>query len=199
MALGPIGNWVGILLGDGLSWLNNHLGWLSVGILGATFAFMLFTGTAYGLYAIVVTGFAVNGFEAFCQPAGLAANLAVGGAAIATYTLLTNSDDRSMALSSGLTATFGITEPAIFGVLARFRRPFIGAAVGGGIGGLFAGFTHLAQYAFVSPGVASIMAYINPDGSTGNIVNAVITMVISFATAFIVTRLIGLGPVSKEN
>lgn len=192
IALGPIGNWVGMLLGDALGWLNTQLGWLSVGVLGATFALMLFSGTGYGLYALVVTGFAENGFEAFCQPAGLAANLAVGGAAIAVFTMLDDKEQKSMALSSGLTAVFGITEPAIFGVLGRYRRPFIGAAVGGGIGGLFAGITHVAEYAFVSPGVASILAFISPDGSTSNLMFATATIVIAFASSFVATRLIGI-------
>lgn len=192
IALGPIGNWVGALLGDALGWLNAQLGWLSVGVLGATFALMLFSGTGYGLYALVVTGFAENGFEAFCQPAGLAANLAVGGAALAVFTMLKDKEQKGVALSSGLTAVFGITEPAIFGVLGRYRRPFIGAAVGGGIGGLFAGITHVAEYAFVSPGVASILAFINPDGTTSNLMFAIATIAIAFATSFVVTRLVGI-------
>lgn len=126
------------------------------------------------------------------QPAGLAANLAVGGAAIAVFTMLKDKEQKGMALSTGLTAVFGITEPAIFGVLGRFRRPFIGAIVGGGVAGLFAGLMHVAEYAFVSPGVASILAFINPDGSMGNFIFAICTMVIAFVVAFVVTRLVGL-------
>lgn len=192
IALGPLGNWVGTLLGDVLAWLNAQFGWLSVGVLGATFALLLFTGTGYGLYAITLSGFAVNGYEAFCQPAGLAANLAVGGAAIAVFTMLKDKEQKGAALSAGLTAVFGITEPAIFGVLGRFRRPFIGAAVGGGIGGLFAGITHVAQYAFSSPGVASILSFMNTDGTTGNIIFAALTIVIAFVSSFVVTRIVGL-------
>lgn len=97
-----------------------------------------------------------------------------------------------MAFSSGLTAVFGITEPAIFGVLIPYQKPFISAAIGGGIGGLFAGFTHVAEYAFVSPGVASIVAFINPDGTHTNLIMAIGTMLIAFLGAFIATRIIGL-------
>lgn len=192
IALGPLGNWVGELLGQALGWLNATLGWLSVGILGAIFALTLYTGTSYGLYAFVITGFATNGYEAFVQPAGLAANLAVGGAAIAVFTMLKDKEQKGMALSTGLTAVFGITEPAIFGVLGGFRRPFIGAIAGGGIAGLFAGLTHVAEYAFVSPGVASALAFINPDGSMENFIFAICTMIIAFVVAFVVTRLAGI-------
>ncbi len=196
--LGPLGNYIGSGLGIVLDWLNLHLGWFSVGILGATFALMLFTGTAYGLYAIVLGGFAANGYEAFCQPAGLAANLAVGGAALAVMTMLKDKEKKGLAFSTGLTAVFGITEPAIFGVLGRYRKPFIGAVIGGGLGGLFAGITHVAEYAFASPGVASILAFMNPDGTSSNLVYAVITMLIAFISSFIATRIIGLPKGGEE-
>lgn len=197
VALGPLGNWAGALLGEALGWLNDTLGWLSVGVLGAIFALTLFTGTGYGLYAFVITGFATNGFEAFVQPAGLAANLAVGGAALAVFTMLKDKEEKGAALSAGLTAVFGITEPAVFGVLGRYRRPFIGQIIGGGIAGLFAGITHVAEYAFVSPGVASILAFMNTDGTPGNLIFAVCTMAIAFCTAFIATRIIGLDGKDK--
>ena len=192
VALGPLGNWVGTLLGEALGWLNGTLGWLSVGVLGALFSLTLYTGTGYGLYAFVITGFTSNGFEAFVQPAGLAANLAVGGAAIAVFTLLKDKGQKGVALSAGLTAVFGITEPAVFGILGRYRRPFIGQIIGGGIAGLFAGITHVAEYAFVSPGVASILAFMNPDGSLANILCAAATMAIAFGVSFIVTRIVGI-------
>lgn len=192
LVLGPLGSWIGELIGHGLTWLNNTIGWLSVGLVGGTFALMLFTGTGYGLYPIVIAGFGTNNMESFVQPAGLAANLAVAGAAIAVMTLLKDEESKGTSFSTGLTALFGITEPAIFGVLARYRKPFIGAAIGGAVGGIFAGLLHVTQYAFVSPGVASIISFVAPDGTTSNLIMAIITMVIAFTVSFIVTRFIGI-------
>ena len=192
LCLGPMATWAGKLIGDCLVWLNTNLGWLSVGIIGATTSLLIFSGTGSGLYAAIFLAFAENGFENFVMPGMLAGNLAVGGAAIAAMTMLRNKDTKAMALSSGLTAVFGITEPAIFGVLTRFKKPFIGAILGGGIGGLFAGLMHVAEYAFVSPGVASAVAFINPDGTHTNLLMAILTMVIAFVSAFIVTRLLGI-------
>lgn len=194
IALGPLGSWVGLLIGDFFAWLNATLGWFSVGIFAAVFPLMLYTGTAYGLYPIMLTAFAVNNCEAFVQPGGLAANLAVGGAALAVSTMLKNKEEKGMAFSTGLTAVFGITEPAIFGVLGRYRRPFIGVAIGAAIGGIFAGLTHVVEYTFASPGVAGILAFLNPDGSVGNLLFAIATMAIGFVGSFIATRLIGLTP-----
>ena len=107
-------------------------------------------------------------------------------------TLCKKDDNKAAALSAGLTAVFGITEPAIFGVLVRYRKPFIGAIAGGLVGGCFAGIVSLKEFAFASPGVASLIAFINPDGSMNNLIYAVVTIVISFATAFIVTKFVGI-------
>jgi PTS system beta-glucosides-specific IIC component len=200
ICLAPIGTWLGQWIGAGLIWLNTNLGWLSVGVIGAATAFLMFTGTGSGLYAAIFLAFAENGYENFVMPGMLAGNLAIGGAALAAMTMLKNKDTKAMAFSSGLTAVFGITEPAIFGVLARFQKPFIGAAIGGCIGGLFAGFTHIAEYAFVSPGVASIVAFVNPDGTHTNFLMAILTMGISFVSAFVATKLIGINEgVTDEN
>ncbi|MHC5228956.1 PTS transporter subunit EIIC [Enterococcus sp. LJL99] len=191
--LAPIGTWLGHLIGIGLLWLNTNLGWLSVGVIGAASAVLVFTGTGTGLYAAIFLAFSENGFENFIMPGMLAGNLAIGGAAIAVMTMVRDKDTKGMAFSSGLTAVFGITEPAIFGVLIPYQKPFISAAIGGGIGGLFAGFTHVAEYAFVSPGVASIVAFINPDGSHTNLIMAIGTMFIAFVSAFIATKIIGIN------
>ncbi|MBC1515777.1 PTS transporter subunit EIIC [Listeria immobilis] len=198
IVLAPIGTWLGSLIGAGLVLLNVHLGWLSVGVIGAATSFLIFSGTGSGLYAAIFLAFSENGFENFIMPGMLAGNVAIGGAAIAAMTMLKNKDGKALAFSSGLTAVFGITEPAVFGILVRYRKPFIGAAIGGGIGGLFAGFTHVAEYAFVSPGLASLVAFINPDGTQGNLIMAIITVIISFVSAFIATKIIGLKEEGKK-
>lgn len=192
IALGPIATWVGQILGSVLVWLSDTLGGLAVGIMGGATPFLLYTGTASGLYAPIFVSFEQLGYEAFVMPGMLAANVAVGGATLAAWTMLKKDDNRAMALSSGLTAVFGITEPAIFGVLGRFRRPFIGATIGGLAGGVFAGVTHVAEFAFSSPGVASVIAFINPDGTMTNFLMAILTMAISFVVAFVATRMLGL-------
>lgn len=191
--LAPIGTWLGQWIGAGLIWLNVNLGWLSVGVIGAASAVLIFTGTGTGLYAAIFLAFSENGFENFMMPGMLAGNLAIGGAAIAAMTLVKDKESKAMTFSAGLTAVFGITEPAIFGVLIPYQKPFISAAIGGGIGGLFAGFTHVAEFAFVSPGVASIVAFINPDGTHTNLIMAVGTMLIAFVSAFIATRIVGIN------
>ncbi len=83
----------------------------------------------------------------------------------------------------------GITEPCLYGVLLRLKKPLIASMIGGGIGGIYAGISGLVRYAFVSPGLAALPAFIGANPM--NIVHAVITCIISFAAAFAAAWVLG--------
>lgn len=191
-ALGPIATWAGNVIASVMLWLNTHLGWLSVSLMSAFCPIMLFTGTGGSLFPAIFASFAEHGFEGFVMTSLLSANLAMGGAAIATSLRLKKADNKSLAMSTGITAIFGITEPAIYGVLVRYKKPFTASIVGAAIGGLFAGYTHVVEYVFSSPSIISIIAFINPDGTMTNFYMAIITMIIAFASAFVITWIMGV-------
>lgn len=192
--LGPLGSFIGNYVADILNLVNLKLGWLSVGLIGALTLLLVMTGMNQALFPLVFAAMAANNYDAFVMPGMLAANVAVGAAALAVYFKSKNNDTKALALSSGLTGIFGITEPAIFGVLLRFKKPAIGAMIGGGAGGLFAGIVALKQYAVVSPGLVALPTFIPTDGS-GNMTNlylAIITAVISIVVSFTVTWILGI-------
>jgi PTS system beta-glucosides-specific IIC component len=192
IAIGPLATWIGSYIAIGLAWLHANLGWFSVGVMGGLAPVLIFSGTGTALYPAIFLSFTENGYEGFVMTGLLAGNLAVAGAAIATSMLLKNKESKSVAMSTGITASFGITEPAIFGVLTKFKRPFIGAIIGGTIAGLFAGLMQVVEYSFSSPGIASVIAFINPDGTLFNFFMAIITMVIAFVGGFVATRILGV-------
>lgn len=193
--LGPLGTFIGRFIADGLNFVNIELGWLSVGLIGALTPLLVMTGTNQALFPLVFTSLAESGYDAFVLPGMLAANVAVGAAALAVYFRVKKKDTKALALSSGITGVMGITEPSIFGILIRFKRPLIGAMVGGGIGGLVAGIFQLKQYAVVSPGIAAIPTFIPTDGTglTSNFWLAIIVLLISVVVSFIVTYLLDVN------
>jgi len=193
IVLGPLGIILGQYVATGLNFVNTQLGWLSVGLIGALTPILVMTGMNQALFPLVFAAMAANGYDAFVMPGMLAANVAVGAAALAVYIKSRNKNIKALSLSSGLTGVLGITEPSIFGVLLRFKRPFIGAMIGGGVAGLFAGIVHLKQYAVVSPGIAALPTFIPTDGSgnMGNFYLAIATVIIAFSVAFIATYILG--------
>ncbi|MBR4470937.1 MAG: PTS transporter subunit EIIC [Erysipelotrichaceae bacterium] len=196
IAIGPLATWIGQIIASVILWIRDKLGWLSVGLMGAWCPIMLLTGTGAGLYPALFLSFAENGYEGFIMTGLLAANMAIGGAAIASSLKLKNPDNKSVAVSTGITAVFGITEPAIFGVLVPNKKPFLASIIGAGIGALFAGAMKVVEYSFASPGILTVVAFMNPDGSMNNFYMAIVTMIIAFVAAFAAAYVMG---VEEEN
>lgn len=200
IALGPIGIVIGNYIAEALTFVNTKLGWLSVGLMGAFTPLLVSTGMNQALFPLVFAAMASNGYDAFVMPGMLAANVAVGAAALAVYVKSRNKDVKALAVSAGLTGVLGITEPSIFGVLIRFKRPFIGAMIGGGIGGLFAGIVHLKQYAVVSPGIAALPTFIPTHSKVmTNFYLAALTIVISIVVSFAATYMLGFDDPAQSD
>lgn len=191
IVLGPIGVFLGEGLVNALDLINNYLGWLAVGLVGAFTPILVMTGMNQTLFPVVFSGMSANGYDAFILPGMLAANVAVGGAALAVAWKTVNKKRKQVAGSSGITGVVGITEPALFGALLPLGKPLIGAIVGGAVGGLFAGLVGLKQYAVVSPGIAAIPTFIEPSGDLLNMWLAIITLLIALVTGFVVTLALG--------
>jgi len=201
IVLGPLGVICGNYVAIALTFINTQLGWFSVGLIGALTPLLVMTGMNQSLFPLVFAAMAADGYDAFVMPGMLAANVAVGAAALAIYVKSKNKDTKALSLSAGLTGVLGITEPSIFGVLLPFKKPFIGAMAGGAVGGLFAGIVHLKQYAVVSPGLAALPTFIPTDGS-GDMTNfwlAVAVVAISIVVAFITTWVLGIKGYSSHH
>ena len=79
-------------------------------------------------------------------PGNLPSNIAQGAAALCVAIKTKNKNFRQLAVSGGVTALLGVTEPALFGVNVRLRKPLIATTIGGGLGGLYAGFDRCAPF-----------------------------------------------------
>ena len=84
---------------------------------------------------------ATTGYENFICIGELCSNMAQGAASLAVALRSKNKDFKQIAGSSAFSALFaGITEPALYGVTLRLKRPMLGAYIGGAVGGLVGGF-----------------------------------------------------------
>lgn len=158
-------------------------------LMGAFQPFLVLTGTAWAMTPIATVQIANVGFETVNGPGMLASNIAQGAAALAVAVKTKNKQLKQLASSSGFTGVMGITEPCLYGVNLKLKRPFIASMIGGGIGGIYAGLSGLVRYSFVSPGLAAIPAFIGENPM--NVVHALITIVISFVAGFAASWILG--------
>ena len=197
IVLGPIGFVVGVAISTALNTLSTHVGWLVPVIIGGVFPLMVTTGMHYGIVPFMLQSIAAVGYEQICCPGNLPSNIAQGAASLAVGFRTKKSELKQLALTSGVTALLGTTEPALFGVTLRYKKVLSCVMIGGAVGGLYAGITGVKCFSFCSPGLLALVAFIGPDGFT-NIINACISMVIAFIVTFALVWLYGCKDVAKQ-
>lgn len=192
-AVGPIGAVAGNGLSDGISWLFGNAGLFAGLLIGGTMSLLIITGMHYALIPIIISSIATLGFD-YIIPIMGAANLAQAGASFGVYLKSKNKKMKTTALSTATTAIMGITEPAMYGVNMKLKKPFIAALLGGAIGGAFLSFFGTKAYVMAGlVGLAGIPMFIGP-----TLVYALIGLVISFVAAAILTYIIGFEEENEE-
>lgn len=194
---GPLGNIVGQVLAVGFNWLNDYAGWVIPVLMGAFCPFFVMTGMHYCFAPIQTIQYATLGYGTILGPGMLASNIAQGAASLVVGLRTKNRKLRELSLSSGFTALMGITEPALYGVTLKLKRPLIATCIGGGVAGLYAGLTHLHTYSSTTAGLLALPVYIGGDGF-GNVINAVITIIISIVVTAIATLILGFDDPANE-
>ncbi|WP_017212012.1 beta-glucoside-specific PTS transporter subunit IIABC [Clostridium beijerinckii] len=184
LILGPIGYNFGQGFAAVILFVFGKFGWLAVAILAAFLPFMVVTGMHKAMIPYVVTSLSQSGRELIYNAASLAHNISEAGGCFAVSIRTKDKALRSTAVSAGISALFGITEPALYGVTILHKRVLYGVMVGSFIGGAFLGIQAVEAYVAVGPGIASLSMFIS-ETLPNNLMNAVIGLGISFVASFI--------------
>ena len=191
-ALAPLGLMVGNVLQTVINTIYGFAPWLAMTIFAAAMPFIVMTGMHWAFVPATLMSLANPGFDLLLLPAMLASNIAQAGATFGVAAKTKDSDLREMAIPAGISALLaGVTEPAMYGITLRLRKPMVAACIASGIGGLIAGFTTLKACAFATPCLTAIVQFISPD-EKNNLIYAIIvlvvTLVLSFVLSFIMTK-----------
>src|SRR5699024_5412040 len=97
---------------------------------------------------------------------------------------------KSLAFSSSVTAFLGgITEPAMYGVNLKLKKPVYAAMIGAFVAGIFAGLVKLKAFIYVTPGILSLAMWVSKEENF--FLMAILTMIIASVVTFIATLIIG--------
>lgn len=197
VVLGPLGGIIGDGLVAVLLSIEKIAPWILPTVIGALMPFLVMTGMHYSLLPAYVNSLSVLGYETIIGPGNLPSNIAQGAAAICVAVKTKNKEFRQLAVSGGVTALIGVTEPALFGVNLRLKKPLIATTIGGGLGGLYAGITGVQRFGGGGAGLAAIGLYVGEDPK--NVINALIAAAIAFVATFAIMWYLGFEDVPVEN
>lgn len=200
VVIGPLGSILGNVLSTVVYFIHDKLGFIAVGLVAAVFPFIVMTGMHHAFTPIKLGVLASVGFEGFICIAEFCSNMAQGAAALAVSIKTKNADVKQSAGSSAFSALVaGITEPALYGTNLRFKKPMIGACIGGGIGGLVGGFFQLKSFGVATPAIVTIPQYIE-DGNPKSFIYILITGAVTISATFITTYLLGFeDPIEEDD
>ncbi len=180
--VGPFTNMIGQGISTFLAFALGNFGIFAGALFGGTYSSIVITGIHHSFHAIELGLISDTGVNSLL-PIWSMANVAQGGAALAVYFKSRNAKTKSIALPSAISCFFGITEAAIFGVNLKYGRPFIGAAVGGAVGGAYAVLTNVGMTAVGVTGIPAI-TIATPDSMMNFIIGTALAIVVAFVTTF---------------
>jgi beta-glucoside PTS system EIICBA component len=178
MTIGPAAQYVGSLLASGVTILFEKGGIFAGIVYGGIYSSMVVLGIHHGMVPVLVQGITSKGFN-YISPVSGSSNMAQAGAAFGVWLRTKNKDTKVIAASATISALTGVTEPAVYGVNVKFKKPFLFAAIGGACGGGFAAAFHLKAFAMGGPSFVTWPMFIGEG-------NSVLLVMAAFAIAFVI-------------
>ncbi|HEY3438142.1 MAG TPA: beta-glucoside-specific PTS transporter subunit IIABC [Actinotalea sp.] len=191
LAIGPVSNWVGTGLSDAINWFWGLSPLIGGALMGAGWQIFVIFGVHWGFVPMIVQDLSLQGYSLLTGPL-FAAVLAQAGAGFAVFLKTRNRELKEVAGPATVSAFLaGITEPMIYGVTLRLKKPFIYACIGGAVGGAIAAAGGSAAEGFVLPGAITLTATMNVGSFPLQLLGTGLAIVI----AFVLTMTLGFKDV----
>lgn len=192
MVIGPVMSLLQNGLTDAYTWIYNLSPILCGAVLGGLWQVFVVVGLHWGIIPIGqmnLSAYGRNTINAVTGPS----NWAQAGAALGVALRSKNPDIKETAFSAFVTGFFSITEPAIYGVNLKYKKPFYIAVGMGSIAGAIAGFSNAAATAGGPVGILSFPLFLG-EGFVG----FCIAMVVALLGTAILTYLFGYDAVNDQ-
>lgn len=193
---------LGALLGQGMAFVlstaYNVAPWLTIGVYAALLPLVVMCGMHVAVFPYIFNNLDTLGFDYLQLPAMIAYNLGQAGAALAVAIKTKNKDLRATATAAAISAGVGgITEPALYGVTLRLRKPLFASMIASGITGVFIGAAGLKAFAFSGPCLLSFPMFASTEYAS-NFILACIAAVASVGITFVLTLVFGWDDPEEE-
>ena len=191
LAFGPVGNTIGNAIGGIYNYLYGLSPIVAGIIVGGFWEVLVIFGVHWGITPVTVGNYANLGYDTFT---GLQASavFAQAGAALGVFFKTKDKDMKGVSLSAAITGFFGITEPAIYGVNLRLKKPMICGCIAGAVGGAIGGAFNAVSWGYNMPGIATLPAYFK-SGHMNQFIGYLISIAVAFVLGIILTFVVGFA------
>ncbi len=186
--LGPAATFGSALISEFTLAIRSFSPLLAGGIVGLTWQILVIFGMHWGFIPVYINNIMTLGYDNVMMPF-FACTFATSAVVMAIFFKTKDKALREMAIPNFISGIFGVTEPAIYGMLLPLKKPFIISCIAGGIGGAFYGHFNFRKFIPGGMGIFELPNMMNPDGSSGNMIVAFAGIAISMAAGFVLTML----------
>lgn len=187
--LGPIATFGSMLISEFTLKIRGFSPLLAGGIVGFTWQILVIFGIHWGFIPVYINNVMTLGYDNVMMPF-FACTFATSAVVLAIFLKTKDKKLKEMALPNFISGIFGVTEPAIYGILLPLKKPFIISCVAGGIGGAFYGHFNFRKFILGGMGIFELPNMMNPNGTMGNMIVAFVGIAISMVIGFLLTMLL---------
>ncbi len=189
LLIGPLATFGSTIIAEVVMTVRNFSPMLAGAIVGLTWQILVIFGLHWGFIPVYINNIMTNGYDNVMMPF-FACTFATSAVVLAIFFKTKNRQLKEMALPNFISGIFGVTEPAIYGILLPLKKPFVISCIAGGIGGGFLGAFNFRKFMMGGMGIFEFPAMIEPDGGMGNLIVAVLGVTITMVIAFAATMLL---------
>lgn len=189
LVIGPITTFGSTIIAETVMNIRDFSPLLAGAFVGLTWQILVIFGLHWGFIPVYINNIVTNGFDNVMMPF-FACTFATSAVVLAIFLKTKNKKLKEMCLPNFISGIFGVTEPAIYGILLPLKKPFIISCIAGCIGGGFYGFFNFRKFSMGGMGIFEFPAMVEPNGGMDNLIVAISGVVITMIIAFVVTMVL---------
>lgn len=186
LVIGPLATFGSTIIAESVLTIRNFSPLLAGALVGLTWQILVIFGLHWGFIPVYINNMVTYGFDNVMMPF-FACTFATSAVVLAIFLKTKDKKLKEMCIPNFISGIFGVTEPAIYGILVPLKKPFIISCIAGGIGGAFYGAFNFRKFMPGGMGIFEFPAMMNPDGSYENLLVAFIGVGLTMLIAFIMT------------
>ena len=189
LIVGPVTTFGSMIVSNIIFKIRDFSPLLAGAVIGATWQILVIFGMHWALLPLHFYNIISLGADNVITPYFGSTFASVG----VIFAILIKTKDKKikeLAFPAGISAIFGITEPAIYGIMLPMKKPFLINCIVAGIVGGFLGHLNLNKYFMGGLGIFAFPGMVSPDGSYNNLIVGIIGAVLSVILSFLITWII---------
>lgn len=192
MTIGPIGVSVSEFVASLFVTIYSINPIIASALMAAAWQVLVIFGIHWGFVTVFINDISVMG-HSYLKAASSPSVFAQSGALLAVMLRTKDKKLKALAGSSFIASLFGITEPGVYGVTLKLKKPFICAVIAAGFGGAIAGYAKSSAISMGMPGLLTLPIFYG-EGFIGFIIGCIV----AFAASLVLTLLVGFDDPAQQ-